>query len=162
MTTLAQLKKFAKAHFTPAMAERGFTIGPNRPIYYRLVNDVYHMFWLDLDRSGKQVRVRVHAWVPEGQAIYDGRFPDGAAAYTGSYLRSGALDITPQYWNVDSAEAAEESFKEILRALDAIAIPWFSRISSREDLVRELRKEYDAFGNRIEDLILRKATPKKG
>lgn len=157
MTTLAQLKKYAKAYFTPELQKRGFTIGPKRPIYWRRIeDDIYHMMWLDLDRAHEQVRVMVHAWVPEGQPNYDGRFPDGAGMFAGNYLDPRGLDISAFYWDVQDEARAQASFKDILAVIDAIALPWFDRVKTRQDLIKVIRPDMMSAAN----LILGKAKPK--
>lgn len=141
MTTLTQLKRYAKPCFTPEMQKRGFALGPKRPIYWRKKGDIYHMMWFDLDRIGKECRVMVHAWVPEFRPEAMENFPDAAGCVAGNHLYPSKMGLSGHYWNVQDEARAQESFRSIHAAVDAVAIPWWDKVLTRVDLVRVLRPE---------------------
>jgi hypothetical protein len=160
MTTSAEIWKFAKRGFTGEMARRGFSATRRRLCYWRKVNDIYHVCFLCLTRGNEEFYVHFCAWVPElAPQPYDwAKFPDDVFMVTGGILgERGPAQGASEYreWKVGTERENLEALKEALALIDRAAIPWFERISTREELARHVRRdsETDRFGNRTVDKI---------
>jgi hypothetical protein len=163
VTKALELRKYAKRYLATEMRSRGFeTIARKEDYYFRQVNGIYHFFWLELDRAGNEMRVMVHATVPEAypEGYFDKIFPR-VGAFTGGFLRADSIDIGADYWGVRTEQEAQSSLKQVLAAIDRVAIPWFDGIVTRGALVKAIRPGFNKIlsGESRADLILRKGKP---
>jgi hypothetical protein len=158
MTTKAELKKFAKPYFTAELQKRGFSVTPKSYSYVRNVNDVWHLIIPEFTADGTQMDLLVTVWVPEFslQPYELGNLPNEVAICCGGRLgKSGPSSTNYDLWPAKSLEECNASFPLILKRFDEVAVPWFDRIQTREDLAKNINplSLVDRFGNKTVDKI---------
>lgn len=138
MTTLAQIKKIAKADFIPAMKERGFSQNSKAAMdFYREGDDgIYHMITFYILRSGENLRIHVYGWVKEIDEDIDiSKFPRGTSMINGDCLGEKEIGIEDKWWDIADLDNIPSVLDEVLADIDDIAIPWLDGITSRDKLI---------------------------
>jgi len=145
--TPAELRKYAKRYFAPEMRKRGFnTLSRKEDYYFRQIGDIYHMFWLELERYKRnRLGLMIYATTPDmysSKKDFESVFP-AVGACSGGRLWPDKLDQFAGYeWPCGNEEELKQSFEDILRAIDRVAIPWYDKIINKKALASALWVEY--------------------
>jgi len=162
MTSPTALRRYANTWLTPELQTRGFTLIGKRLQYVRTKGDIYHLLSAQIFRGGDAMRLWVFPWVPEGQAPYDmDRFPEGVGVYAGGELGERSIGIGGKSWPIGTEAQAQESFRDIVRLLDKVGIPFLDKIVTRAALAAAVSpgERIAAGGILRSDLILGNAKP---
>ena len=147
------------------MESRGFRLAKRRLQYTRQLGDIYHFVSAQISRGGDAIRIWVFPWAPEGQAPYDmSRFPDGVAVFAGGALDDQRLGIGGKHWKIETEAQAAGSFRDVVRLLDRVGLPFLDSIATREALAAAVlpSERLAAGGVPRADLILGKCSPYSG
>lgn len=157
MTTLTQLKKYAKYSLIPYMEGNGFQQIKALTFIKEGPEDIKYVVWPEIS-YGENLKLLVVCITEEMNELIAKGFPSYVPKMVGGEL--GPEDEIAyelfHLWKVGCEEDATESLNGIQLAMDKYALPFFDSIQNRQDLVNfiypTLRRD-DEF-SRIIDKIL--------
>lgn len=135
MTTITQLAKAGKSYFIPAIENIGFK-HYGKLVFAQEVGDGVHQVISAELSYGENLKFFITCFVKEFDPKYMDKYPMKIPITSGGDLGEGLL--AGELWEVESLENIENIFRDVVKNIEAHAMPWFNTVNTRKDYVRAL------------------------
>ncbi len=109
---------------------------------YRADEDLYDILSLRLIGFGTRIIVDAFIWIPEfDMEDHDGVLPDDLMGISGGVLGGDDIEFYPLLRETCSLPFDKTWMDELCRRVEKVALPWFDSITTRQDLLSNLRMD---------------------